>query len=222
MQEVWTLLRVHWLAMDEINLVLSLRKLAKMAEESGDAAAFKNRCLENNGTFAWLLGERCLPLHAAALGMHGHGGPQRERNRSWVMFRLAGSHPNLQLFAHPCSAENLQQACSSKGFNGWATINSFAALAKLRCGTPALAAALQQPLMRALVGDADKPAPFGLSHLLWALAKDWANCRHVFVAVKRRLLELAGHYMAQFDAQVGARRVRQRGRECLCMPWQRA
>lgn len=173
--------------MDCINLATCLHRLAVLGEEDGDAAAFAQRCLITNSTFQWLL-------------------------------------------------ENLVSAAAVPEFNSQSVANSLTALAKLHCGSPQLAQALQPPLLRCLqatcssdggscsgnlaaTGPAARGAgvpvraaasggrggeafsALGLSAAVHALAKDWANCKPVFLALRHWILRAVWAAMPYFDPQ---------------------
>lgn len=82
------------------------------------------------------------------------------------------------------------------------TVNALASLAKLQCSTPALVAALIAPLQRCLSSQSDPLAPFALSNLVWALAKNFSAFKPAFLAVKGWLLVQIWQYCAAFDPQV--------------------
>ena len=128
-------------------------------------------------------------------------------------------------------AESLRHA--APGFSCQSCINSYAALAKLDCGSAPLAMALLEPLLRCLGSPADRPVPFALANLMYvslaggggwsrrvqasrehsyahilvapqAFAKDFASCKQAFLTAKPWLFALMWEQCALYDGQVGS------------------
>ena len=180
MQQVLELVALHWQHCDCVNASASLTRLAQLLDQQGGGAAQAAQ-LQHDPTFLWLLGARGCGACSACWA------PQ--------------TSPQFASFP-PAPADTLCAAAAAPEFSAQCVANSLAALAKLQCGSPRLAAALQAPLLRGLAGSSFTCR--GIVAVLHACAKDWPNLCALWTNAWPWLLRALAAQLPQADAQAGA------------------